>query len=328
MDKTAPSAPTSMSYVFSDWTGYTNNTWTNRDVYAAQTTSNPGPTGSTDSYSGVAKYQISSDGSNWIDYVYDSTNSMYYMSGNGTHTRYFRAVDYAGNVSASISRVAKIDKIAPSAPKISNPTNGSWTNQDIVLTLSSTDTGGSGIKYYQYSYDNSSWTQYENSAATTFNTTAFSAQRNQLAYINVCDNAGNCSTSSSTYIRIDKTPPTITMSPATGTYTSGTMYVVVTCSDSLSGMKEAWLSDAGYVTTDVERTSQILSSIKSRTAEGKCTDNVGNVATTSVYYNIVSSGSGGKSCTTYYGRTAEECYNNKWTVIKCPTGSNCTCQSC
>ena len=100
-----------------------------------------------------------------------------------------------------------VDDIAPETPKIENPTNGNWTNQSFKLKLSSSD-AGSGIAYYQYSYDNSTWTTYSNSASTSYTTTAFSAERNQLVYIRCADKAGNVSGVASTYIRIDKTPPT------------------------------------------------------------------------------------------------------------------------
>ena len=70
------------------------------------------------------------------------------------------------------------------------------------MTLSGSDTGGSGLAKWRYSYDNSSWTDYANSNKSPFTTTNFSAIRNQDVYIRVCDNVGNCSASSSTRIHI------------------------------------------------------------------------------------------------------------------------------
>ena len=112
IDKTAPTTPTSMNFVFGNWGQYTDNTWTNQSIYAASTTSNPGPSGSSDTTSGLWKYQISTDKVNWVDYNY-TASGIYLMSTDGVHTRYFRAVDNAGNVSDVISRTAKVDKTAP-----------------------------------------------------------------------------------------------------------------------------------------------------------------------------------------------------------------------
>ena len=118
---------------------------------------------------------------------------------------------------------------APSTPTISNPTNGNWTNTPFALTVSTT-AGSAAIDYWQYSYNSTSWKTYSNSSSETFTTTNFSAERNQLAYIRACDKLGNCSEAASTYIRIDKTKPTISYSVAGGTYTT-TKSVTLTPSD-------------------------------------------------------------------------------------------------
>ena len=149
IDKESPSTPTTMNFVFSNWSGYSNNSWTNQDVYAGRTSSNPGPTGSTDNLSGICKYQISSDGSNYRDYAYNSSDSMYYMHTTGTHTRYFRAVDCAGNVGNAISRVARIDKGIPTAPSILGQLSG-WVNYYQIVWVTNTSSSYSGIKKYQF----------------------------------------------------------------------------------------------------------------------------------------------------------------------------------
>ena len=145
IDVTAPTVPTTMEFVYGDCTRYTQGTWSNQTVYAL-TTCNPlvGPSGSTDSTSGVAKYQISSDNRTWYDYAYDAGNGMYAMIAEGTHTRYFRAVDQAGNVSGSISRTANVDKTGPAL-------NNWWwgeTNTDVArLYIQTSDARGiSGIQ--------------------------------------------------------------------------------------------------------------------------------------------------------------------------------------
>ena len=111
--------------------------------------------------------------------------------------------DKAGNsATCPANQTVKIDKTAPTISSISNPSGGKATSSPFALTLSGSDTGGSGLAKWRYSYDNSSWTDYANSNKSPFTTTNFSAIRNQDVYIRVCDNVGNCSASSSTRIHI------------------------------------------------------------------------------------------------------------------------------
>ena len=131
----------------------------------------------------------------------------------------YKICDNAGNCTEKSTNI-RIDKSAPSTPGIYNPTSGNWTNKNFSLTLSSSDSY-SGIAYYQYTYNanatttgsnhNSDWVTYSNSVKTSFVTSEFSAERNQLVYVRACDNVGNCSSKNSTYIRIDKTPPKVTL---------------------------------------------------------------------------------------------------------------------
>ena len=145
-------------------------------------------------------------------------------------TVYVWAVDNYDNFGPVTSYKLSVDQTAPAVPSITNPTNGNWTNQDIYLTLNSSD-AMIGISYYQYSYDNNAWNTYADSAKETYITTPYSAECNQATYLRVCDYAGNCSNSASTMIRIDKTVPTISYNLAGGTYNS-TKSVTVTGSDS------------------------------------------------------------------------------------------------
>ena len=215
VDNSAPTTPTTMEYVFGNWSRYTQGNWTNQDIYAVNTTSQNGPSGSTDSGGSGFKYQISSDGQNFVDYSYNSSVDMYRMSTNGIHTRWFRALDYAGNVSGVITRTAKIDKSAPSI-SVSNTYNGSaylgaWvTSGSIASAITFSDSGGSGINpsSLSSSCDNTNWTAISNTSASSFNDT-WSGDRNASAcYYRICDYAGNCTSSAAFAIRIDKSNPT------------------------------------------------------------------------------------------------------------------------
>ncbi|MBR3890503.1 MAG: hypothetical protein IKJ30_00350, partial [Bacilli bacterium] len=196
---------------------------------------------------GIGKYEYSYDKStwynDWVDYDYTKRRVDYtYASGVWTAERnnyvYFRACDKLGNCSgaSSTSLRVRIDTTAPSSSvTVNNPSGGNWTTQDVVLTLSGgADSGSvmSGFSKYQYSYDNSSWT--DGSGWTKNGNTwkgTWSAERNDIVYFRVCDVAGNCSSTSgtTTYIRIDRTAPTLTIgSPSTGVIRgSGTSTVYV-----------------------------------------------------------------------------------------------------
>ena len=142
--------------------------------------------------------------------------------------------DNAGNETTCPTQQVNINTV-PKKPTISNPTNGNWVNYSFALTVSTTSPSKI-IGYWQYSYDNNSWTTYANSATNKFTTTNFSVERNQLAYIRVCNKSGVCSESASTYIRIDKTAPSCgSVTGASTTWTNKDRYISQGCNDSGSG---------------------------------------------------------------------------------------------
>ena len=129
--------------------------------------------------------------------------------------------DNAGNTTKCPAEPVNINT-TPNKPTIINPTNGNWVNYNFALTVKTT-MASNLISHWQYSYDNSSWTTYENSATNNFKTTNFTKERNQLVYIRVCNTNNVCSEAASTYIRIDKTPPacpSISSSIAANTWTN------------------------------------------------------------------------------------------------------------
>lgn len=111
------------------------------------------------------------------------------------------------------------------APIITNPTNGNWVNYNFSLTVKTPDNKVS-VGYWQYRYASISWQTYANSAANTFTTTPYSAERNELTYIRYCLSNGKCSPESSTMIRIDKTAPrwSSTMEAGGHTFKAGYSY--------------------------------------------------------------------------------------------------------
>ncbi len=213
IDKTAPSMP-GVSAKTSDGVNYTGS-WTNKNVTVTLK--------STDSLSGIKEYGYSkayTGGDSGTD-----VDGIISYSKEGSYSYHYRAIDQAGNVSAwtwpstpgSDWLFINIDKSAPTTPSITNANHDKWVNFSYSVVAKSSDSG-SGIAYYQYSYDNSSWITYSNSATTSFTTTQFSVERDQNVYIRACDYAGYCSGSGTTRIKIDKTPPRTFFTISTGTH--------------------------------------------------------------------------------------------------------------
>ena len=207
VDNTAPTC---------SWSGE-NTIWTNNEVQIV--------------LSGVDNYKI------------NNSKAMYTKAYNqsgielATDNLSYEIEDEAGN-KATCSKTVNVyyDKKAPVITSVSNPTNGNWVNYSFKVTLNATD-GGSGLNEEQYSYQsNTGW--IKDSATISGNTVTtdyFSAERNQLAYIRVCDKVENCSDQVSTQIRIDKTAPTCNWQE-NNTWTKNNVTVKVSGTDSASGM--------------------------------------------------------------------------------------------
>ena len=179
IDKTAPT-----------YTSLTGNPteWTNSDVTLSVN-------GAADAASGLnsTAYNFSTTAGT---YSWQSGNTKT-VSSNGTYYIYIR--DAVGNIKqATTQKVNMIDKTVPSAPNVT-ANSTSWTNSNVTLTASSTDSQ-SGIA--GYSFDGGATWQTENTKS--FDT-------NQSVDVYAKDNAGNIS-SVSTYniTNIDKGAPSVT----------------------------------------------------------------------------------------------------------------------
>ena len=208
--------------------------------------------GSNDVYSGIKDYyqtynsSATEKGSNintqWVK-LEGGTEKLSFTpptwSNDINKTIYIKACDKVGNCSSINSTVIKIDNTPPTKPAITNPTGGDWTNSNFKLTLKSSDSG-SGLDDYQYTYNanadtigsdaDTQWKSNGQVALETYLTTDFSIEREQYVYWRACDVIGNCSESSRTMIKLDKTPPTCGTITSTGSPTgvSGT----IACIDS------------------------------------------------------------------------------------------------
>jgi prepilin-type N-terminal cleavage/methylation domain-containing protein len=127
-----------------------------------------------------------------------------------------RVRDVAGNSASSSVVIDRIDKVAPTLSSITNSSGGSWTNSNVTLGWTASDTGGSGFQQMQFSYNastvNTSINQPPTLGASSWTgSDVWSADRNSTVYFRITDRAGNTSSwTAGTAVRIDKTAPTWT----------------------------------------------------------------------------------------------------------------------
>ncbi len=176
--------------------------------YACGTGSNPSTCGTTatKSFAAGTWYKVSSN----LNLTYETENS-------NNATVYAVVWDGAKYSSTGTGTVSKIDRTAPSTPTVNNPTNGNWTNQRTRITVTSSDSGSSISKIeYAYEYNKTDWiNDWSGNLTTNGNQKTISgnweAERDTKLYFRACDALNNCSSSSSTPIRTDNTPPTFSL---------------------------------------------------------------------------------------------------------------------
>ena len=231
IDKVSPTVPTSVIRKDNSSGSVVSNSsvWTNETRWW-------GEFSSTDTVSGVNHYEYSTNctGSRTND-----LKSSYTYSSNVDYKFCIRAIDNAGNASNwSSAYYFKIDKTKPSTPTVglykwadnsTEPTsssgltaytNNTWSNLKVATFASdSTDTGGSGLKEYQYT------TTGRTSNKTNQKATQRSIAALGISYIKwrACDNAGNCSDWSTNYtVKIDTKKPSVPTSVIRKNNSSGT----------------------------------------------------------------------------------------------------------
>ncbi len=163
-DNTPPSRPNNMILADNNWNVYTIGTTSSKDLYVVQSSkantniceiNDVDLNGATDTLSGVARFEISNNNSDWHTYNYDCEDSMYKLSENGTHTRYVRACDNAENCGESVILQANIDKIAPTVTITATKNNSgdvvmndTWSNEGLKFGFEASGTGKSGYTIY------------------------------------------------------------------------------------------------------------------------------------------------------------------------------------
>ena len=149
------------------------------------------------------------DGKNGKKYVLVLTN----VQGDGQLSITIPAntlTDATGNkndeITSTFDTQVIIDNTAPTAPIITNSSNGNWTNTNVTTSFSSTDEAA-GVEKYQIKY---SGTDNEWQDAT--NPINWSDSLNETIYFRAIDYLGNISAESTTNIKIDTIVPTATLS--------------------------------------------------------------------------------------------------------------------
>ena len=217
-----------------NWSGE-NTTWTKEEVSIVLT-------GSKDKSDGLPKAPMK------------GSNKTKTYNENGTELRNdnlsFDIEDEAGNVTTCSKTVnVYYDKKPPTIPTITGQrlysesnvgtyTSNTWSNNDVRMNYSSTDSGV-GEVYYQYSHNGSNWisNSSNNGFASTNTSWKISWDSVYDYYIRACDGLNNCSSSSLMTIKIDKTAPTCNWEP-NWTWTSSNVTVKVYGTDSGSGMSD------------------------------------------------------------------------------------------
>lgn len=310
IDKEQPATPT--------LTNPTKGNWTNQDFSLTGKTS--------DQYSGVSHWQYSYDQKSWTTYENSAVNDFNTtpFSKERNQNVYIRVVDKAGNVSVVASTPIKIDKTSPTVPAITNPYGTRWMNASdkTAYKLTGTTTESlSGVAYWQYSYDQSSWTTYANSAMAKYTTTEFTQDRNGYVYIRAVDKAGNISGAASSLIKIDKTAPTKpSLSNSYGNYwknrSDSRAYTITgTTTENSSGVaywqysynNSSWSSYGSSASTSF--TTPNLTGDQNRAFYMRAVDNAGNVSSSSS--SVIKIDQTNPSCT----------------VTACKNGKNCASRS-
>ena len=245
-------------------------------------------TASSDSVSGVAKYQLYVDGSLNRDYLSASSTS-YTMTtplDAGAHTWNVKAVDVAGNaVSSTATFTLNVSDVTPPVTTLStNPSGPDGSNgwfkakPSILLTRNEP-----GTTYYQVdSTSTGGWTVYTSATA------GVGAQEGQhTVYFYSTDSYNNTETIRSQLIKIDTAAPSSGItSPVNGAHLNGTSCTISgTASDTASsGLSkiEISINDGVWVTasgTTAWSYSWPLPADGSYTIKSRATDIAGNVET-------------------------------------------------
>ena len=205
IDRTAPTAPTSVSGGSATWQS------------AASVTVSASAASDTNG-SGVAGYQYRTSTDGGGSWSTPTAGPDATISDEGETLIEFRAVDVAGNLSdwtptpPDATGTVRIDRTAPTDPSISGGSLGWQSTASITISASGSADPASGLAHYEYQTSTDGGANW--SSSTSGNSLAVTAEGETLVRFRAVDNAGNTSNWApdaplpAGTARIDRTAPT------------------------------------------------------------------------------------------------------------------------
>lgn len=251
-----------------------------------------------DSGSGVKRirYRTETNGSwgSWSGWTSGSSRTVT-LSSNGSYRLQAEIEDNAGNTKTITSGYYRIDKTQPSVSF--SPNSRDWGNSNVSVSISMSDSGGSGFKQHRYRTEtNGSWGSWSSWSTSSSRSISFSSNGSYRIQVEAQDNAGNTRSATSGYFRIDKTGPTVSVTPDQQT-SWGNSNIPITIKVSDSGGSSlyrwrvryetngSWGSWSSYQTSTSY--NETLTTEGNRRVQVEAYDNAGNKTTyTSGYYRI------------------------------------------
>jgi hypothetical protein len=155
----------------------------------------------------------------------------------GARSLYIRVFDNANNFLDSGTVAITVDNTNPSVASVTAPTAGAYVRGTIWINATATD--AIGIKNVTFYRDTGFLIGTDTTApyAVQWNTAIGDGAHS--IYVRAFDNANNYLDSTSRSVTVDNTQPSsaIVISPSTGAYIKGTIWINATAADATSGIK-------------------------------------------------------------------------------------------
>ncbi len=188
-------------------------------------------------------------------------------------------------VNDNITLTAKgIDNIPPTTPEITNSSEEEWTNEDVTITITSTDEG-SGIDHYEW-YNGGEWTSEGITVDEDTGTITIETDMDGEIQFRAVDKAGNISETSITTVKRDTEAPTCTISDSgdegnNGWYISD-VSLVLNSYDNSSGVSTYDITTSATTSYNGNSTATITDDTSGITYYGYVMDQAGNTGTCNI----------------------------------------------
>ena len=152
--------------------------------------------------------------------------------GVGNYYLWIQIEDIAGNINTVYSQPIIVieDNISPTKPTITVDGSENWTNKDVTITISGS-TDNLGMSRYEVSLDEGkTWQKIEGDKIT------FTENTNKEIWFRGVDTSDNASEVVKKWVRIDKTIPTIKVTPSTASISKNTNITITATDEGGSGL--------------------------------------------------------------------------------------------